>query len=238
MKNLWIRRRVLAFGALTMLLGGSAFVVQYVDGMRASAADCSTASVCAHPARRFPIAPPVPPRLVRAQRWTRRLAATPPRLRAPIRAVDTAPAPAPTTCAGVVKSIAWPPRWRVQCDGPHEGLLGATQPAGVTDLFVRADETMAWLRVVALHEAGHAWDFARLDPTRIARWCAVRGCDADNFFAGRVSSEGWSEASGAEDWAAAWDSCHGGEYHRSYMGLAAPLPSECALQNILVDYPR
>jgi hypothetical protein len=126
----------------------------------------------------------------------------------------------------------------VQCNGPREGLLGATQPLGVTDLFVRADETMARLRVVALHEAGHAWDFARLGPARIARWCAVRGCDASTFFSGAVSREGWSEPSGAEDWAAAWDGCHGGEYHRSYMGFAAPLPSECALQNTLVGYPR
>jgi hypothetical protein len=228
----WTRQRVVALLTLTVPFSAVAFAgVQYVGGMRASAADCSSASLCARPARVLAVASPPPPR-----RLVRRFRATQPIRRAPIRPVK--PAGPPATCAGVVASIAWPPHWRVQCDGPHEGLLGATQPGGVTDLFVRADETMARLRVVALHEAGHAWDFARLGPARIARWCSVRGCDADNFFAGRVSSEGWSEASGAEDWAAAWDSCHGGEYHRSYMGLAAPLPSECALQNILVDYPR
>jgi hypothetical protein len=116
-------------------------------------------------------------------------------------------------------------------------LLGATEPTGVTDLFVRSGETMNRLRVVALHEAGHAWDFARLDPTRIVKWCAVRGCDADNFLAGAISSAGWAEPNGAEDWASVWNACHGGEYDRSYLGLAAPLPSDCALQNTLVEYP-
>jgi hypothetical protein len=104
-------------------------------------------------------------------------------------------------------------------------------------LFVRTGENMSLLRVVALHEAGHAWDFARLDPSRIGRWCAVRGCDAGRFFSGAVSSQGWTEASGAEDWAAAWDACHGGRYHRSYLGLGAPNPSQCALQDRLVGYP-
>jgi len=117
------------------------------------------------------------------------------------------------------------------------GLLGATEPTGVTDLFVRAGETMNRLRVVALHEAGHAWDFARLDPTRIVKWCAVRGCDAGNFFAGAISSAGWAEPNGAEDWASVWNACHGGEYDRSYLGLPAPLPVDCALQNRLVEYP-
>ena len=98
--------------------------------------------------------------------------------------------PQPTTCADVVASIPWPPGWQVQCDGPRPGLLGATQPSGVTDLFVRTDETMSRLRVVALHEAGHAWDFARLDAGRIAQWCAVRGCDADHFFSGATSERG------------------------------------------------
>jgi hypothetical protein len=107
----------------------------------------------------------------------------------------------------------------------------------VSDLYVRAGETMSRLRVVALHEAGHAWDFARLDPTRIARWCAVRGCDADRFFSGAVSSSGYAEPGGAEDWASSWDACHGGEYHRSYLGLGPPRPSDCALQNTLVGYP-
>ena len=125
----------------------------------------------------------------------------------------------------------------MQCDGPRPGLLGATQPSGVSDLFVRTDESMSRLRVVALHEAGHAWDFARLDAGRIAQWCAARGCDADHFFSGATSSAGWSEPSGAEDWASVWDACHGGEYHRSYLGVAAPAPSECALQDRLVDYP-
>ena len=124
----------------------------------------------------------------------------------------------------------------MQCDGPRSELLGATQRAGVTDLFVRSGETIGMLRVVALHEAGHAWDFAGLDPSRIARWCAARGCDADHFFSGAVSTQGWTEASGAEDWAAVWDACHGGEYHRSYLGLSAPTPAQCALQDRLVGY--
>ena len=125
----------------------------------------------------------------------------------------------------------------MQCDGPRAGLLGATAPTGSSDLFVRTGETMSRLRVVALHEAGHAWDFARLDPTGIAHWCAARGCDADQFFSGPVSSSGLTEPNGAEDWAAVWDACHGGEYHRSYLGLDPPRPADCDLQNTLVGYP-
>jgi hypothetical protein len=111
--------------------------------------------------------------------------------------------------------------------------LGATEPAGVTTLFVRADETMTWLRVVALHEAGHAWDLDRLDGARIATWCTARGCDAAHFFSGGPSA---LEPGGAEDWAASWGACHGGEYHRSYIGLAAPDGSQCTLQDRLVGY--
>ena len=46
-----------------------------------------------------------------------------------------------------------------------------------------------------------------------------------------------SEPGGAEDWAASWDACHGGEYHRSYLGLPPPSAALCALQNALVGYP-
>ena len=81
----------------------------------------------------------------------------------------------PTTCADVVTGIVWPRRWRVRCGGPRPGLLGLTSRTAVTVLFVRPSESMARLRVVALHEAGHAWDFARLDPARIRRWCAAAG---------------------------------------------------------------
>lgn len=244
MKSLWIRERFLVLCALTALLTASAFAgVQLVDGLRANAANCdaptcvppvgtnTTPTVAATPVRRQSVAPP---KAIHQPR--RRLVVAPaktPATLAPVPAITE-----PTTCAGVVASISWPPRWRVQCGGARAGLLGTTQPAGVTDLFVRADESMSTLRVVALHEAGHAWDFARLDPPRIAQWCAARGCDANHFFSGAVSSQGWAEPSGAEDWASAWDTCHGGEYHRSYMGLAAPLPSQCALQNTLVDFPR
>jgi hypothetical protein len=144
----------------------------------------------------------------------------------------------PSTCTTVVKSVAWPPRWQVRCEGARAGLLGVTQPAGITELFVRADQSLHQLRVVALHESGHAWDFARLGPRRIAQWCAERGCDPAQFFSGGASGEGWAEPGGAEDWASVWDACHGGEYDRSYTGLAAPLPAQCALQNTLTDYPR
>ncbi len=229
MKALWIRERFLVLCALTALLTAGAFAgVQLVDGLRANAANCD-APTCVPPARTI-MAPAPAVTAIRRQPV------------APAKARPTLPpVPAvtqPTTCAGVLASISWPPGWRVQCDGPRAGLLGATQPAGVTELFVRANESMSTLRVVALHEAGHAWDLARLDPARIAQWCAARGCDANHFFSGTVSSQGWAEPSGAEDWAATWDACHGGEYHRSYMGLAAPLPAQCALQNTLVAFPR
>jgi hypothetical protein len=251
MKSLLIRKRVVALGALMALLSGAAFAgVQLADGSRANAAACAAEPSCAPPPgtttsttnaptaiRRPPAITPSTPvhKVVRTvvRKHVRKVVVTS-TTRAPARPAVSEPA----TCADVVASVAWPPRWRVQCDGPRDGLLGVTAPAGVTDLFVRPDETMSRLRVVALHEAGHAWDFARLDPPRIAQWCAARGCDADRFFSGAVNSQGWAEPSGAEDWAASWDACHGGEYHRSYMGLAAPLPSQCALQNTLVDYPH
>jgi hypothetical protein len=102
---------------------------------------------------------------------------------------------------------------------------------------VRANETDAFLRVVALHEAGHAWDFARLSPDKITMWCANRGCDAAHFFSGGASGPGWHEPGGAEDWAAVWDACHGGEYHRAYLGFAPPTRAQCQLQNALVGYP-
>jgi hypothetical protein len=135
-----------------------------------------------------------------------------------------------------MRGIVWPPAWRVRCAGGRPGVLGLTG-AGVTTLFVRTGETTTWLRVVALHEAGHAWDVARLNRIRITRWCAERRCDAAQFFSGGASGPGWRAPGGAEDWAASWDACHGGDYHRSYIGLAAPTPSQCALQNTLVQYP-
>ena len=95
----------------------------------------------------------------------------------------------------------------------------------------------ALLRIVALHEAGHAWDFTHLTSPKIATWCATRGCAATGFFAGGATGNGWHEPGGAEDWAASWDACHGGSYHRSYLGLPPPIASQCALQNTLVDYP-
>jgi hypothetical protein len=126
----------------------------------------------------------------------------------------------------------------VQCEGARDGLLGVTQPDGITEFFVRAGQSVRELRIVALHESGHAWDFARLGPRRIGRWCAARGCDPARFFSGGASGQGWAEPGGAEDWASVWDACHGGAYDRSYTGLAAPPPAQCALQNTLTNYPR
>ena len=143
---------------------------------------------------------------------------------------------APTDCAAVVASVVWPPAWRAICAGGRPGLLGLTSPTGTTTLYVRPGESGAFLRVVALHEAGHAWNFAHLDPTKIAAWCKARGCDATHFFAGGAQGAGWSEPGGAEDWASSWDACHGGEYHRSYLGLAPPSAAQCTLQNTLVGY--
>ncbi|MGO9875348.1 MAG: hypothetical protein ACLPVY_16285 [Acidimicrobiia bacterium] len=144
---------------------------------------------------------------------------------------------APASCAAVVATVIWPSSWRPICTGPRVGILGLTSPDGVTTLYVRPGETSALLRIVALHEAGHAWDFTHLTPRRIAQWCAARGCSAPAFFTGGASGAGWHEPGGAEDWAASWDACHGGIYHRSYLGLPPPIASQCALQNFLVDYP-
>ncbi len=131
----------------------------------------------------------------------------------------------------------WPAGWNTICAGPRSGLLGLTAPTGTTTLYVRAGESSAFMHVVALHESGHAWNFARLNPDKIAQWCTARGCDAAHFFSGGAQGAGWSEPGGAEDWAASWDACHGGEYHRSYLGLAPPGAALCALQNTLVGYP-
>jgi hypothetical protein len=94
------------------------------------------------------------------------------------------------------------------------------------------------MHVVALHEAGHAWDLAKLDNSRIDQWCASRGCDGMHFFSGGPGGPDWGQPGGAEDWAAVWDACHGGEYHRSYLGLAPPTAADCALQNTLVGFDR
>jgi hypothetical protein len=239
-KSFWNRPRVVALVALAVPFSAVAFAgVQYFDGTGASASDCPVATACASaaparltatPIRRLtPVTRPRPRAIPKSA-----VKRTPPRVATP-RVLTATP---PTTCASVVASVAWPPRWQVRCEGARAGLLGVTQPTGLTELFVRTDQTTSTLRMVALHESGHAWDFARLGPRRIERWCASRGCDAARFFSGGVSSEGWAEPSGAEDWAAVWDACHGGVYDRSYMGLAAPLPGSCALQNTLVNYPR
>jgi hypothetical protein len=155
---------------------------------------------------------------------------------APARAAAPRPARPPTMCEAVVAAVAWPRGWRKVCTGSRPGLLGLTNPNGFTTLYVRPDESLATMHVVALHEAGHAWDFARLDPARIARWCAQRGCNAAHFFSGGSGGVDWAQPGGAEDWAAVWDACHGGEYHRSYLGLAAPTAADCARQNALVGY--
>jgi len=141
-----------------------------------------------------------------------------------------------TTCAGVIAGIVWPSGWQPNCSGPRPGLLGLTSPNGTTTVYVRPGETGAFMRIVALHEAGHAWNFARLDTNKIAQWCGARGCDATRFFSGGAQGSGWSEPGGAEDWAASWDACHGGAYHRSYLGLTPPNAAQCALQDTLVGY--
>ncbi|HTD49998.1 MAG TPA: hypothetical protein VK771_05325, partial [Acidimicrobiia bacterium] len=148
------------------------------------------------------------------------------------------PQPAPTTpCAAVVATVIWPSTWHAICTGPRVGILGLTGPDGITRLYVRPGESWALLRIVALHEAGHAWDFTHLTSAKIVTWCAARGCAAAVFFAGGATGSGWHEPGGAEDWAASWDACHGGSYHRSYLGLPPPIPSQCGLQNSLVNYP-
>lgn len=152
------------------------------------------------------------------------------------RAVEVRKA-APSMCAQVVASVAWPAGWRTECAGPRDAVLGLTNPQSrTTTVYVRAGESLATMHVVVLHEAGHAWDIARLDSPKIVEWCATRGCDPSRFFSGGRSGAGWGQPGGAEDWAAVWDACHGGDYHRSYLGLGAPSLSDCALQNALVGY--
>jgi hypothetical protein len=137
----------------------------------------------------------------------------------------------------VIASIIWPAGWHASCAGPRAGILGLSGPGPTTTLYIRPGETAYKMRIVALHEAGHAWDLTKLTPAKIQQWCAARGCDAARFFTGGAQGAGWSEPGGAEDWAAAWDACHGGEYHRSYIGLPGPTGAQCALQNALVGYP-
>ena len=117
------------------------------------------------------------------------------------------------------------------------GILGLTAPSGTTTLYVRPGESGSFLRVVALHEAGHAWDFARLDAAKIAEWCAARGCDAAHFFSGGARVPDGRNPAAPRTGPSSWDACHGGEYHRSYLGLAPPSSAQCTLQNALVGYP-
>jgi hypothetical protein len=251
---MWWRRQLAVASAFVVLAGVDVFVASRAGAAMEPAAPLSVVAE--------PIAPlhvtsttraSVPPTTIPRRRApVRRRAVTP---AAPVRratpptqpprpklVVAAAPPVAPvvtppTSCAAVVASIVWPPGWNAICAGPRSGLLGLTDPSGTTTLYVRAGESGAYLHVVALHESGHAWDFARLNPTKIGQWCAARGCDAAHFFSGGAQGAGWSEPGGAEDWAASWDACHGGEYHRSYLGLPPPGAALCALQNALVGYP-
>jgi len=169
--------------------------------------------------------------LALARAWIAAIAA-----RRPVPAPAPSETEAPASCASVIASVVWPAGWHAVCGGARVGILGLTGPNGVTTLYVRPGETATLMRTVALHEAGHAWDFTHLTPPKISQWCAARGCSAQYFFSGGASGAGWHEPGGAEDWAASWDACHGGTYHRSYLGLGPPTPSQCALQNALVGY--
>jgi hypothetical protein len=136
-------------------------------------------------------------------------------------------------CVETVAEVSWPPGWAVNCEGSRSGLLGVTNRQG-THLFMRSGLSASFLMMVAAHEAGHAWDLARLGPSDIATWCAARGCDAAHFFDG-PGGPGWSEPGGAEDWAEAWRICHGGSDMRNYIGLGPPSAALCALQLRLVE---
>jgi hypothetical protein len=149
--------------------------------------------------------------------------------------VDVPPNAYPTSsalCAQAVAQVSWPPGWPVSCEGPRSGLLGLTNRDG-THIFMRSGLSESFYVVVAMHESGHAWDFARLSPSDIVTWCAARGCDAAHFFDG-PGGPGWVEAGGAEDWAEVWRICHGGSDMRNYIGLGPPSPALCALQLQLV----
>jgi hypothetical protein len=251
---MWWRRQLAVASAFVVLAGVDVFVASRAGAAMELAAPLSVVVE--------PIAPlhvtsttraSVPPTTIPRRRApARRRAVTPaapvrrttPPTQPPRPKVVVAAAPpvapvvsSPTSCAAVVASIVWPPGWNAICAGPRSGLLGLTDPSGTTTLYVRAGESGAYLHVVALHESGHAWDFARLNATKIGQWCAARGCDAAHFFSGGAQGAGWSEPGGAEDWAASWDACHGGDYHRSYLGLPPPGAALCALQNALVGYP-
>jgi hypothetical protein len=98
---------------------------------------------------------------------------------------------------------------------------------------MRSGLSESFYLMVAMHESGHAWDFARLSTSDIETWCAARGCDAVHFFDGPGGPD-WSEPGGAEDWAEAWRICHGGGDFRNYLGLGSPSSVLCALQLRLV----
>jgi hypothetical protein len=230
---MWSRQpalRVLVIGVL--LIGGN---LAFAAPVSADGAPSTRASVPTPPSalHRPSPAPARPAARKKVSVSHKRTAVQKVRRWATTQPAPTAVPAAPSGCEAVVAGIAWPPKWQVRCAGARPGILGLTDPAGITTLYVRPGQSSSFLRVVALHEAGHAWDFARLDPGRISRWCGARGCDAAHFFSGGASGPGWHEPGGAEDWAASWDYCHGGEYHRSYLGFGPPTADQCALQNTL-----
>jgi len=132
-----------------------------------------------------------------------------------------------------VAEVWWPPGWPVSCEGSRPGLLGLTNREG-THLYIRSGVSVSYYAMVATHEAGNAWDFARLSAPDIATWCAARGCNASTFYAGPVGGPGWVDAGAAEDWAESWRICRGGTDMRNYIGLGPPSPQLCALQLQLV----
>jgi hypothetical protein len=132
-----------------------------------------------------------------------------------------------------VAQVWWPPNWPVSCEGSRPGLLGLTNREG-THLYIRPGLSVSYYVMVATHEAGNAWDFARLSSADIATWCAARGCNGSAFYSGPVGGPGWVDAGAAEDWAESWRMCRGGTNMRNYIGLGPPSPQLCALQLQLV----
>jgi hypothetical protein len=152
-----------------------------------------------------------------------------------VTAESAPPPPAVDPCSGAIASVAWPRGWSVQCLGSRDGLLALSNPAGWTNVYTRPTRSYEDYRWTALHEAGHAWGFRRLTGSDVARWCGARGCDPSRFYSGGAQGTGWNEPLGAEDWAESWSHCHGGPYKRRYLGLGAPTPDLCALQDLLTS---
>lgn len=105
--------------------------------------------------------------------------------------------------------VALPAGWALQVERGESLALGQARD-GVVTLWPDMARDRDHLHWVALHEAGHAWDHARLTDADRRRWVEMRGANPHaDWRLGDLSAQirQWSQIP-AEDLADAYAWCH------------------------------